>query len=195
MNAAAFAALQQDIRSCTLCATHLPHGPRPVLQISRTARILIAGQAPGRKVHASGIPFDDASGDRLRDWLGIDRETFYDASRVAILPMGFCYPGTGKSGDLPPRPECAATWRENVLTELHAVKLTLVIGQYAMAWHLGPRVKPTLTETVQAWHSYLPDFLPLPHPSPRNNIWLKRNPWFEQNVLPELRRKVEESLG
>lgn len=190
-----FHQLQADIRACTLCAEHLPLGPRPVLQISRTARILIAGQAPGRKVHASGIPFDDASGERLRDWMGIDRETFYDASRVAILPMGFCYPGTGKSGDLPPRPECAATWRENVLTELRAVKLTLVIGQYAMAWHLGPRGKPTLTETVQAWHSYLPDFLPLPHPSPRNNIWLKRNPWFEQNVLPELRRKVEESLG
>ncbi len=195
VNAAAFAALQRDIRSCTLCAAHLPHGTRPVLQISQTARILIVGQAPGRKVHASGIPFDDASGERLRDWMGINRETFYDASRVAILPMGFCYPGTGKSGDLPPRPECAATWRGKVLTELRDIKLTLVIGQYAMAWHLGPCLKPTLTETVQAWRGFLPDLLPLPHPSPRNNIWLKRNPWFDQEVLPVLRRIVKESLG
>ena len=186
-----FAKLQRDIRACTICAEHLPLGPRPVFQISQTARILIAGQAPGSKVHARGVPFDDASGDRLRDWLGLDRETFYEAKRVAILPMGFCYPGTGKSGDLPPRPECAAAWRGKVLRELTAVKLTLVIGQYAMAWHLGLRGKATLTETVQAWREFSPKLWPLPHPSPRNNIWLKQNPWFAHEVLPELRQQVK----
>jgi uracil-DNA glycosylase len=186
--------MQQDIRACTLCAESLPLGPRPVLQISRTARLLIAGQAPGSKVHASGIPFADASGDRLRDWLGLDRETFYDAKHVAILPMGFCYPGTGKSGDLPPRPECAAAWRGKILRELTAVKITLVIGQYAMAWHLGPRAKATLTETVQAWREFTPLLWPLPHPSPRNNIWLKKNPWFTRDVLPELRKQVKAAL-
>ena len=194
MTAVAFTKLQQDIRACTLCAEHLPLGPRPVFQISRTARILIAGQAPGSKVHASGIPFDDASGDRLRDWLGLDRETFYDASRVAILPMGFCYPGTSKSGDLPPRPECAAAWREKILRELRAVTLTLVIGQYAMEWHLGPRAKPTLTETVQAWREFSPQLWPMPHPSPRNNIWLKNNAWFARDVLPTLRKQVKSVL-
>ena len=190
-----FTKLQREIRACTICAEHLPLGPRPVFQISRTARILIAGQAPGSKVHASGIPFDDASGDRLRDWLGLDHETFYDANRVAILPMGFCYPGTGKSGDLPPRPECSATWREKILRELSAVKLTLVIGQYAMAWHFGSRAKATLTETVQAWREYQPKLWPMPHPSPRNNIWLKKNPWFAREVLPELRRQVKVTLA
>lgn len=190
----AFAKLQQDIRDCTICSGHLPLGPRPVFQISRTARILIAGQAPGRKVHASGVPFDDASGDRLRDWLGIDRETFYDVSRVAILPMGFCYPGTGKSGDMPPRPECAVAWREKILLELPAVTLTIVIGQYAIAWHLGARAKATLTETVHAWREFSPRLWPLPHPSPRNNIWLKKNPWFVRNVLPEMRKEVMSSL-
>ncbi len=195
MTATAFTRLQTEIRACTLCTPHLPLGPRPVFQISPTARILIAGQAPGSKVHATGIPFDDASGDRLRDWLGIDRETFYDANRVAILPMGFCYPGTGSSGDLPPRPECAALWRETVLRELSGVKLTLVIGQYALAWHLGPRAKPTLTETVQAWREYAPTLWPMPHPSPRNNIWLKKNPWFEQEILPAMRKQVAMDLG
>lgn len=191
----AFANLQANIRGCTICAKDLPLGPRPIFQISSTARILIAGQAPGSKVHASGISFEDASGDRLRDWLGLDRETFYDASRVAILPMGFCYPGTGKSGDLPPRPECAAAWREKILGELTAVKFTLVIGQYSMAWHLGSRAKATLTETVQAWREYQPQLWPMPHPSPRNNIWLKKNPWFAQEVLPELRKQVRLVLG
>ena len=195
MTATAFAKLQLEIRACGLCAEHLPFGPRPVFQISRTARILIAGQAPGSKVHASGVPFDDASGDRLREWLGMDRETFYDAKRVAILPMGFCYPGTGKSGDLPPRPECAVAWREKILRELTAVKITLVIGQYAMAWHLGPRAKATLAETVQAWREFSPELFPLPHPSPRNNIWLKKNPWFTRDVLPELRKQVKAALA
>lgn len=189
-----FVKLQEEIRACTLCSDYLPLGPRPVFQISKSAKILIVGQAPGRKVHVSGIPFDDASGDRLRDWLGIDRETFYDANRVAILPMGFCFPGTGKSGDLPPRPECALAWRERILRELTSVSLTLVIGQYAMEWHLGSRRKATLTETVQAWREYQPDFLPLPHPSPRNNIWLKKNSWFEHDVLPELRLRAATML-
>ncbi len=195
MKADAFTQLQTEIRACTLCTAHLPLGPRPVFQISRTARILIAGQAPGSKVHASGVPFDDASGDRLRDWLGLDRETFYDASRVAILPMGFCYPGTGKSGDLPPRPECAVAWREKILRELAAVKLTLVIGSYALDWHLGARAKGTLTETVQAWREFAPTLWPLPHPSPRNNIWLKKNPWFAHEVLPELRRQLRTAVN
>ena len=194
MSRSGFTALARNIRACTLCAEHLPLGPRPVLQISPTARLLIAGQAPGRKVHASGIPFDDASGDRLREWLGLDRETFYDARRVAILPMGFCYPGTGKSGDLPPRPECAPAWRDKILSQLPAVSLTLVIGQYAMAWHLGPRARPSLTETVQSWREFAPQLWPLPHPSPRNNIWLKKNPWFAREVLPELQRQVKVAL-
>jgi len=194
VTAAAFTQLQADIRACTLCAAHLPLGPRPILQISRTARILIAGQAPGSRVHASGVPFNDASGDRLRDWLGLDRATFYAASRVAILPMGFCYPGTGKSGDVPPRPECAATWRAPILRELRAVTLTLVIGQYALDWHLGPRTPATLTDTVRAWRKYAPTLWPLPHPSPRNNLWLKKNPWFATEVLPELRRAVRSVL-
>jgi uracil-DNA glycosylase len=153
---------------------------------------LIAGQAPGSKVHASGVPFQDASGDRLRDWMDIGAETFYDATRVAVLPMGFCYPGTGKSGDIAPRPECAATWRARLMAMLVNVKLTLVIGQYAQAWHLGEQQKATLTETVQAWRDYWPATLPLPHPSPRNNIWLKRNAWFEADVLPRLSRRVRE---
>jgi uracil-DNA glycosylase len=194
MSSLAFTELVRNIRACTLCAEHLPLGPRPVLQISRTARILIAGQAPGRKVHASGVPFDDASGDRLRDWLGLERETFYDARCVAMLPMGFCYPGTGKSGDLPPRPECAAAWRDKIMGELGAVRLTLVIGQYAMKWHLGARAKGTLTETVQAWREYQPQFWPMPHPSPRNNIWLKKNPWFGSEVLAELRKRIKSVL-
>ena len=192
---ATFSELAQTIRACTLCAAHLPFGPRPVLQISPTARMLIAGQAPGRKVHDSGVPFADASGDRLREWLGLDRTTFYDAHRVAILPMGFCYPGTGRSGDLPPRPECATAWREKILHEMPAIRLTLVIGQYAMAWHLGPRAQGTLTETVQAWREFSPAVWPLPHPSPRNNIWLKKNPWFTHEVLPALRQEIRNQLA
>ena len=189
-----FIELIHSVRSCTLCAEHLPHGVRPVLQINPKAKILIAGQAPGRKVHESGIPFDDASGDRLREWMGISKDTFYDNEKIAILPMGFCYPGTGKSGDLPPRLECAAAWREKLLQQLPDLELILAIGQYAQAYHL-PEKKKTLTETVQCWQEYLkisePAVLPLPHPSPRNNIWLKRNPWFEVDVLPTLKKRVE----
>jgi uracil-DNA glycosylase len=189
--------LLTDVRACTLCAAQLPLGPRPVLQMDPKARVLIAGQAPGSKVHASGIPFQDASGDRLRKWMGIDAATFYDPTRVAILPMGFCYPGTGKTGktgDLSPRPECAVTWRAKLMARLVNVKLTLVIGQYAQGWHLAEIQKANLTDTVQAWQEYWPGRLPLPHPSPRNNIWLKRNTWFEKDILPRLKRRVRECL-
>jgi uracil-DNA glycosylase len=181
--------LLRAARACTLCATHLPMGPRPVLQAHASARILIAGKAPGRKVHASGLPFDDASGERLRDWMGVSRDAFYDARRFAILPMGFCYPGTGKSGDLPPRPECAPAWRAPLLAEMKQLQLTLVIGQYALAHHL-PEHSGSLTDAVQNWRLHWPQAMPLPHPSPRNNGWLKRNPWFEKEVVPALRERV-----
>ena len=188
------ARLVQEIRSCTLCTEHLPLGPRPIIQVSSAANILIVGQAPGSRVHETGIPFNDPSGDRLREWMGIDKEVFYDDSRIALMPMGFCFPGTGKSGDLPPRPECAATWRVKLLERLPNIKLTIVVGQYAQAWHLDKSNKANLTETVVAWKSYWPKAIPLPHPSPRNNIWLKKNPWFEVEVLPSLRRKVKALL-
>lgn len=187
-----FRALLAEVRRCTLCSDHLPLGPRPVLQLDPRARILIAGQAPGRRVHESGVPFQDASGERLRAWMGVTPDVFYDASRVAILPMGFCYPGTGRSGDLPPRPECAETWRVQLLASLPRVELVLVIGQYAQQYHLGAAQKASLTETVRAWQEYWPARLPLPHPSPRNNLWLAKNPWFEQNVLPRLRDRIRE---
>jgi len=187
-------ALLAEVRACTICASHLPHGVRPVVQLHPAARLLIAGQAPGRKVHASGVPFDDVSGDRLRDWLAVDHDTFYDAGRIAIVPMGFCYPGTGKSGDLPPRPECAPAWRAQLLDCLENLQLTLVIGQYAQAYHLDTS-KSTLTQNVQAWRNYAPDIVPLPHPSPRNNLWLRRNPWFETELLPALRQRVAEVLS
>lgn len=184
----------EEVRRCTLCAPHLPLGPRPVLQADRRARILVASQAPGRKVHVSGVPFADASGERLREWLGISSPTFYDPEQVAILPMGFCFPGTGKGGDLPPRPECAVAWREKLLDHLARVKLTLLIGQYAQAYHL-PESHASVTESVRAWRKHWPGIVPLPHPSPRNNVWLRRNPWFEKEVLPELRGRVAEVLA
>ncbi len=187
-------ALLADVRACKLCAAHLPAGPRPVLQAGATARILIAGQAPGRKVHASGRPFDDASGDRLRDWMGIAAAVFYDPARVAILPMGFCYPGSGKAGDLPPRPECAPQWRAALLAALPGIELTLVIGQYAQAWHL-PAGTGGVTDRVLDWRHHAPAVLPLPHPSPRNNRWLQRNPWFATDLLPVLRRRVQQVLA
>lgn len=192
-----FIKLIDQVRQCTLCAEYLPHGVRPVVQIHPNAKILIAGQAPGRKVHESGIPFDDASGDRLRDWMGVNKETFYNPEKIAILPMGFCYPGTGKSGDLPPRPECAVAWREKLMQQLPQLELILAIGQYAQAFHL-PEKKKTLKETVLNWQDYFvadgPAILPLPHPSPRNNIWLKRNGWFEKEVIPELKQRVHSLL-
>jgi uracil-DNA glycosylase len=214
--------LLAQVRACTACAPHLPHEPRPVLRAAATARLLIVGQAPGRKVHETGIPWNDPSGDRLRSWLGMDRDTFYDESRIAIIPTGLCFPGTGKGGDLPPRPECAPLWHPPLLAELPDIRLTLLIGQYAQAYYLGPRCKKTLTETVAAWREYLtveemtgrPEFprpprraeaarrppgdgpfLPLPHPSPRNQMWLKRNPWFERDLLPVLREKVAQALA
>jgi uracil-DNA glycosylase len=182
--------LLKEVRACTICADHLPHGPRPVLQADARSRILVAGQAPGRKVHASGVPFDDASGERLRQWMGLTREQFYDPTLVAILPMGLCYPGTGASGDLPPRRECAPQWRARLLQALPRIELTLVIGQYAMAWHLPGAATANLTETVRAWREHGNAVLPLPHPSPRNNIWLKANPWFALDVLPALQARV-----
>ena len=195
--------LLQKIRACTLCKQHLPDGVRPVLQAHPQARILIAGQAPGRKVHESGIPFDDASGDRLRSWMGISKETFYDAKQIAILPMGFCYPGTGKSGDLAPRLECEPAWRQQVLSQMPnieltlvigKIELTLVIGKYAQASHFEIK-NPSVTTLVADWEAYWPGRIPLPHPSPRNNIWLRKNPWFESTLLPPLKKRVAEILS
>lgn len=187
--------LLADIRACRLCAEQLPLGPNPVLRASSKARVLVAGQAPGIRVHESSIPFNDPSGDRLREWLAVDRNTFYDSQQIAIIPMGFCYPGTGASGDLPPRPECAATWRQHLLTLLPQIKLILPIGQYAQRWHLGAARKRNLTETVRCWREYQPRYLPLPHPSPRNNIWLKKNPWFTEQLIPALQQSVTTILS
>ena len=193
---APFDTLLARIRACRLCEAQLPMGPRPVVQASSASRLLIVSQAPGRKVHETGIPFNDPSGDRLRDWLGIDKATFYDAGRIAIVPMGFCFPGTGKGGDLPPRPECAPTWHPQLLPRLQQERLTLAIGQYAQAGLLGDARGRTLTDTVLAWREHLQrGVLPLPHPSPRNRLWLARNPWFEVELLPELKRRVAEALG
>jgi uracil-DNA glycosylase len=187
--AEAMKALLRDVRACSLCEG-LPLGPNPILQASSTSRILIAGQAPGRITHAKGIPFDDPSGNRLRDWLGVTREQFYDPEIFAIIPMGFCFPGTAKGGDLPPRSLCAETWRAKLLAQLPQISLTLVIGQYAQGWHLPEMEKQTLTERVR---NAVADGLaiPLPHPSPRNGMWLKNNPWFEKDILPNLKRRVK----
>lgn len=190
-----FASLLAEVRACRLCEKHLPLGPRPTLRASPTARVLITGQAPGTKVHATGIPWNDASGDLLRQWLGCTREEFYDESRIAIVPMGFCYPGKGVRGDLPPRPECAPTWRARVLAGMPNIKLTLAIGQYAIASHLGKRRKNTLAETVRAWREYAPEVFPLVHPSPRNLQWRRRHPWFEEEVVPELRKLWHAALS
>lgn len=180
-----------DVRACDYCKKHLPYGARPVVQIDPNARILIAGQAPGSKVHASGIPFDDPSGDRLRTWMGVDKTTFYDATKIAMLPMGFCYPGKGKSGDLPPRKECASLWRHKLLDLMPNIELTLVLGQYAIRWHIPASKKQTLTNTVKSWRDHWPAKLPLVHPSPRNNIWLKKNPWFETEIIASLQDRVK----
>lgn len=192
-NAASLERLRKRVQGCSLCAPSLPLGPNPVLQVGAQARILIAAQAPGIKVHHSGRPFTDASGERLRRWLGVTEAQFYDPRQFAILPMGFCYPGRGKSGDLPPRPECAPAWRQQLLDELPDLRLTLVIGQYAMAWHL-PEERGGLTETVRRWPAFWPGIVPLPHPSPRNNIWLRRHPWFEGELVPRLQQRVAEVL-
>ena len=184
-----------DIRACRLCEEHLPLGPRPVLRASESARLLIVGQAPGSLVHGSGIPWSDASGMRLREWLKLDRTSFYDESQVAIVPMGFCYPGRGAHGDLPPRPECAQTWHPRLLPMLANIRLVLPIGQYAQQYFLGESRKRSLTDTVAAWREYAPRYFPLPHPSPRNLGWLAHNPWFESDVLPALRERVVEALA
>ncbi len=184
-----------DIAACTLCAGQLPHAPRPVVQASSSTRLLIVGQAPGQRVHATGIPWNDPSGDQLRAWLQLTRDEFYDAQRIAIVPTGFCYPGKGKSGDLPPRPECAPHWHPRLLQAMPAIRLTLLIGAYAQAYYLQQRSRPTLTDTVAHFADYLPDYFPLPHPSPRNRFWLSRNPWFVQDVLPRLRRQVRAALS
>jgi uracil-DNA glycosylase len=186
--------LLAEIRACRICEAHLPLGPRPTLQAGSKARLLIVGQAPGTRVHATGIPFNDPSGDRLRDWLGIGRDAFYDRSKVALVPQGFCYPGKGKGGDLPPRPECAPTWAAKVRRHMPRIALTLLVGQHAQKHYLGDRRKRTLAATSEAYEDYLPEFWPIPHPSPRNLLWLRRNPWFEREIVPVLRKKVRALL-
>ena len=186
--------LLRDVRACRHCEKELPLGPRPVIQAAASARLLIVGQAPGTRVHASGIPWDDPSGERLRNWLGTDRETFYDPERVAIMPMGLCYPGRGKSGDLPPPAACATRWHDRVLQQLPQLELTLLVGNSAQQYYLNDGIK-TLTERVRHWQDYLPDYLPLVHPSPRNQPWIKRNPWFEAELVPHLRSRVQSLLS
>lgn len=188
-----FKQLTRDMKACTLCKEQLPLGPRPVFQLHPNASILIVGHAPGKKVHETGVPFNDASGKRLRDWLGISPELFYNEEHVAILPMGLCYPGTGKSGDLPPRPKCSATWHQLAFSHLPNVKLTVLLGAYAQTGYCSKKHN-TLTERVAAWETYLPEYLPLPHPSPRNNMWLKKNPWFKTDVLPRLQTIVATAI-
>ena len=186
--------LLKKVRGCTICEPLLPLGANPVLRASATSRLLIVGQAPGTKVHASGVPWADASGNRLRDWLGMDSTTFYDERVVAIVPMGFCYPGRGNGGDLPPRPECAPTWHPKLLPLLKKVELILLIGGYSQAAFLGAARRATLTQTVRDAPAYLPRYLPLPHPSPRNQMWLRRNPWFDADIVPLLRAQVANAL-
>jgi uracil-DNA glycosylase len=183
--------LLSNIKQCTICKEHLLLGPRPVVSAHPNSKIVIIGQAPGTKVHASGVPWDDASGRQLRKWLDVSNEAFYDETKFAIIPMGFCYPGKGKTGDLPPRPECAPQWHKPLFDELNKVELVILIGMYAQKYYLGKNAKSTLTETVKNYNEYLPKYLPLPHPSPRNRFWLTKNPWFEVEVLPELKNRVE----
>lgn len=184
----------REARACRLCAASLPLGPKPVFLVGRTARLLVVGQAPGRRVHETGIPWNDASGEQLRGWLAMDRSAFYDTARVAIVPSGLCYPGTVNGADVPPRPECAPLWQPRFRAALPAVRLTLLVGAYAQAYWLGDRRKRTLAETVRAYREYAPEFFPLPHPSWRNKAWLARHPWFEREVIPALRRRVRSVL-
>ncbi len=186
--------LLSDIRNCVFCEKLLPLGAKPVLAAHPNSKMIVIGQAPGRIVHGTGIPWDDKSGDNLRNWLGVDKATFYTPELIALIPMGFCYPGTGKSGDLPPRPECAPLWHKKLLEQMPEVKLILLVGQYAQNHYLGKQSKENLTETVKHFHDYLPTYFPLPHPSPRNNIWQAKHPWFKQEVLPELQREVQQIL-
>lgn len=193
MTNATVTALLAEIRGCTVCAAHLGAGPRPIVQVSATASIVIIGQAPGTRVHASGIAWHDASGERLREWTGLTPRQFYDPAKVALLPMGFCFPGTGRSGDLPPRPECAPLWHDRVLSLLPSQRLTLLVGSYAQARYLPQTRRQSLTERVAEFRAHLPVFLPLPHPSWRSTGWMVRNPWFERDVLPALRRIIADS--
>ncbi|NOH63982.1 uracil-DNA glycosylase family protein [Vibrio sp. RE88] len=186
--------LLQQIHQCRLCEPDLPLGANPIIQASKEAKLLIIGQAPGTRVHKTSIPWNDPSGDRLRQWLELDKTAFYDSSKIAIMPMGLCYPGKGKSGDLPPRKECAPQWHSKVLEQLPNIGMTLLIGQYAQNYYLQDKPK-TLTETVRAWQQWAPHYLPLPHPSPRNTLWLKRNPWFEAEVVPFIREYVHAHIG
>ena len=183
------------VRACRACERQLPLGPRPVLRASATARILIVGQAPGSRVHSTGIPWDDPSGERLRAWMGVGKEVFYDESSIAIIPMGYCYPGRGHGGDLPPRRECAQLWLDHLLAKLPSIELTLLIGQHAQRHFLGGRRKPSLAQTVDAWREYSPAYIPLPHPSPRNTPWLQRHSGFESELLPELRKRIDRILA
>ena len=183
-----------EISKCTQCANSLPLGPRPVVAASKNSKIVIIGQAPGTAVHASGIPWDDKSGENLRNWMGIDKKLFYDISKIAIIPMGFCYPGKGKSGDLPPRPECAPKWHDELFNQLKHVELVLLIGKYAQDYYLKNKGYRTLTETVKHFQEFLPNYFVLPHPSPRNNIWQAKNEWFKKDVIPELQEQVKKYL-
>jgi len=189
-NRASLDELLAAVRGCRACERHLPLGPRPILQAHVAARVLIVGHAPGLRVHTTGIPWDDASGERLRDWMGVNKDTFYDASRIAIIPMGYCYPGRATSGDMAPRKECAKLWLDGLLAHLPDIELTLLIGQYAQRHFLRGRRKRSLTQTTQAWQDYSPRYFPLPHPSPRNQPWFARHPWFDRQLVPALRARV-----
>lgn len=187
--------LIEEIKQCTICKDHLPHGPRPVLQFNEQSKVVIIGQAPGSKVHKTGIPWDDQSGKLLRSWLQCTEEEFYNPDLFALIPMGFCYPGKGKSGDLPPRPECAETWQDQVFEQLKSKKLIVLIGQYAQKHYLGNQAKKNLTETVFHWSEYLPTYFPIPHPSPRNRFWFQKNQWFNDEALPHFQSLVGDALG
>lgn len=187
-------ALLQEISSCTVCVPHLELGPRPVLTVDKESKIIVIGQAPGTVVHRSGIPWDDKSGDNLRKWMNVDKETFYNPKKIALIPMGFCYPGKGKSGDLPPRKECAPLWHKLLLSQMENVKMIMLVGKYAQDYYLQNQVEKNLTETVRNYKKYLPDYMVLPHPSPRNNIWQAKNDWFKWEVIPDLQLKIKEIL-
>ncbi len=186
--------LLSDIRACKVCSASLPLGPRPIVTAHYDAKIIIIGQAPGTKVHETGVPWDDPSGKQLRKWLGVSNTVFYDETKIALVPMGFCYPGKGKGGDLPPRPECAPLWHQKLWDGMPNLKLIILIGTYAQKYYLKEAMEKNLTETVKAYEKYLPIYFPLPHPSPRNRFWLTKNPWFEQEVLPQLKERITQVL-